>query len=84
MSAKTLDRLLGRVTVAYLVIRDCISYILNEAIQGVGVVHVVQELQKPMLFGQLPEPGHNPFQLPARTNRFNTVLVLLEDGVRTF
>ena len=76
--------LFGRVSVAYLVIRDCISKALNKAIQGVGVVYVVQELQKPMLFGQLSKPGHNPFQLPAGTNRFNAVLVLLEVEVHTF
>ena len=74
----------GRVSVAYLVIRDYITKILNEAIQDVGVVYVVQELQKPMLFGQLSKPGHNPFQLTARTNRFNAVLVLLEVEVHTF
>jgi len=49
---------------AYLVIRDSISEVLNEAVQSVGVVDILQELQKLVLFRKRSELCNDPNQLP--------------------
>lgn len=51
----------------YLVIRDSISEVLDEAVQSVGVVNVLQELQKLMLFRKRSELCNDPNQLPGNS-----------------
>ena len=51
----------------YLVIRDSISEVLDEAVQSVGVVDVLQELQKLMLFRKRSELCNDPNQLPGNS-----------------
>jgi len=48
----------------YLVIRDSISQVLDEAAQSFGVVDVLQELQKLVLFRKRSELCNDPNQLP--------------------
>ena len=51
----------------YLVICDSISEVLDEAVQSVGVVDVLQELQKLMLFRKRSELCNDPSQLPGNS-----------------
>ena len=51
----------------YLVICDSISEVLDEAVQSVGVVDVLQELQKLMLFRKRSELCNDPNQLPGNS-----------------
>ena len=51
----------------YLVIRDSINEVLDEAVQSVGVVDVLQELQKLMLFRKRSELCNDPNQLPGNS-----------------
>lgn len=64
-----------------LVIRDGISQVLDEAVQGVGIVSIFQELRNPVLFGERFEPGDYLSQLPANNRVRNTFMPL--EGKRT-
>ena len=52
MSTKGLSNSGNRVDIAYLIVCDCISYVLNETIQHVGTVSIIEELYNSILFGK--------------------------------
>ena len=54
-----------RVGPSHLVVCDCVSQLLDEAVQGIRIINILQELHEPMLFRQRSEPCDDPSQLPA-------------------
>ena len=77
-----LDGSSGQALVAYLIIRDSISQFFDESVQDVGMVDVLEEFHKPMLFCQRFELYDNSSQLPAKG--LETCLRFLKRAVQTF